>query len=83
MLKHFQRDPQIAAVGGEVFLRPDFLDIYQPLTHVGLNLTLFTNGTLVKPEHVELNLAAFERGLALSRPAATTPDGRGATPPAV
>jgi len=39
--------------------------------------------TLVKPEHVELNLAAFERGLALSRPAATTPDGRGATPPAV
>jgi len=35
--------------GGEVFLRPDFLDIYQPLTHVGLNLTLFTNGTLVTP----------------------------------
>jgi MoaA/NifB/PqqE/SkfB family radical SAM enzyme len=33
--------------GGEVFLRPDFFDIYTPLTRLGLMLTLFTNGTLV------------------------------------
>ncbi len=35
--------------GGEVLLRPDFPDIYEPLTELGLNLTLFTNGTLVTP----------------------------------
>lgn len=33
--------------GGEVFLRPDFFEIYTPLTRLGLLLTLFTNGTLV------------------------------------
>ena len=33
--------------GGEVFLRPDFFEIYTPLTRLGLILTLFTNGTLV------------------------------------
>ncbi len=33
--------------GGEVFLRPDFFDIYTPLTRMGFILTLFTNGTLV------------------------------------
>jgi radical SAM protein with 4Fe4S-binding SPASM domain len=33
--------------GGEVFLRPDFFEIYQPLTRMGLILTLFTNGTLI------------------------------------
>lgn len=33
--------------GGEIFLRPDFFDIYQPLTRMGLILTLFTNGTLI------------------------------------
>jgi len=33
--------------GGEVFLRPDFFEIYTPLTRLGLMLTLFTNGTLV------------------------------------
>lgn len=35
--------------GGEVFLRPDFLDLYLPLTQLGLNLCVFTNGTLVTP----------------------------------
>ena len=35
--------------GGEVLLRPDFPDLYEPLTELGLNLTLFTNGTLVTP----------------------------------
>jgi radical SAM protein with 4Fe4S-binding SPASM domain len=33
--------------GGEVFLRPDFFEIYTPLTRMGLLLTLFTNGTLI------------------------------------
>ncbi len=33
--------------GGEVLLRPDFFEIYTPLTRMGLLLTLFSNGTLV------------------------------------
>lgn len=33
--------------GGEVFLRPDFFQIYEPLTRMGLLITLFTNGTLI------------------------------------
>ncbi|NLH99091.1 MAG: radical SAM protein [Chthonomonadales bacterium] len=33
--------------GGEVFLRPDFFDIYEPLTDMGLLITLFTNATLI------------------------------------
>ncbi len=33
--------------GGEVSLRPDFFEIYTPLTRMGLILTLFTNGTLI------------------------------------
>jgi radical SAM protein with 4Fe4S-binding SPASM domain len=33
--------------GGEVFLRPDFFEIYEPLSRMGLVLTLFTNGTLI------------------------------------
>lgn len=39
--------------GGEVFLRPDFFQIYEPLTHMGLILTLFTNGTLITETVVE------------------------------
>lgn len=35
--------------GGEIFLRPDFFDIYEPLTSLGLNLSLYTNGTLITP----------------------------------
>jgi radical SAM protein with 4Fe4S-binding SPASM domain len=33
--------------GGEVLLRRDFFEIYEPLTRMGLVLTLFTNGTLI------------------------------------
>ncbi len=33
--------------GGEVFLRRDFFEIYEPLTRMGLVLSLFTNGTLI------------------------------------
>jgi len=33
--------------GGEVFLRPDFFEIYDPLTRMGLIISLFTNATLI------------------------------------
>ena len=33
--------------GGEVFIRSDFFEIYEPLTRMGLVITLFTNGTLI------------------------------------
>ncbi|HSQ79258.1 MAG TPA: radical SAM protein [Candidatus Bathyarchaeia archaeon] len=36
--------------GGEIFLRPDFFEIYRPLTRLGLVLALFTNGTLITPD---------------------------------
>jgi radical SAM protein with 4Fe4S-binding SPASM domain len=36
--------------GGEVFARPDFLDIYAYAKRKGLLITLFTNGTLITPE---------------------------------
>ncbi len=36
--------------GGEVFLRRDFFEIYEPLTRMGLVLALFSNGTLIKKE---------------------------------
>jgi radical SAM protein with 4Fe4S-binding SPASM domain len=35
--------------GGEIFLRPDFFDIYGHAKQKGLLLTLFTNGTLITP----------------------------------
>lgn len=39
--------------GGEIFLRKDFFDIYEPLTRMGLIVTLFTNGTLITPAIAE------------------------------
>jgi radical SAM protein with 4Fe4S-binding SPASM domain len=33
--------------GGEIFLRPDFFELYTPLTRLGIFVTLFTNGTLI------------------------------------
>ncbi|MBI3912164.1 MAG: radical SAM protein [Armatimonadetes bacterium] len=35
--------------GGEIFARPDFLDIYTCAKQKGLIITLFTNGTLITP----------------------------------
>lgn len=35
--------------GGEVFLRPDFFDIYEPLTTMGFLISLYTNATLISP----------------------------------
>lgn len=36
--------------GGEVFLRKDFFEIYEPLSRLGILITLFTNGTLISEE---------------------------------
>ncbi|HYK90010.1 MAG TPA: radical SAM protein [Acidobacteriota bacterium] len=36
--------------GGEVFARPDFLDIYIHAKKAGLIITLFSNGTLITPQ---------------------------------
>jgi len=36
--------------GGEVFLRRDFLSVYEPLTSMGLSLIVYSNGTLVTPQ---------------------------------
>ncbi len=37
--------------GGEIFLRPDFFEIYEPLTRLGLILSIYTNGTLITDTH--------------------------------
>jgi radical SAM protein with 4Fe4S-binding SPASM domain len=36
--------------GGEIFLRPDLLEIYDHARRQGLLVTLFTNGTLITPQ---------------------------------
>lgn len=36
--------------GGEIFLRPDFREIYEGMMQLGLIVTLFTNGTLITEE---------------------------------
>ncbi len=40
--------------GGEVFMRPDFFDIYRYMKRRGLLLTIFTNGTLITPGVADL-----------------------------
>jgi radical SAM protein with 4Fe4S-binding SPASM domain len=40
--------------GGEPLLRPDFADIYMMLKRKGLLVSVFTNATLVRPEHIAL-----------------------------
>jgi radical SAM protein with 4Fe4S-binding SPASM domain len=40
--------------GGEIFLRPDFLDIYVHAREKGLLLTLFTNGTRITAQAADL-----------------------------
>lgn len=37
--------------GGEVFLRQDFWEIYEPIARMGVILTLFTNATLIRRDH--------------------------------
>ena len=40
--------------GGEPLLRPDFTEIYMMLKRKGLLISLFTNATLIRPEHIAL-----------------------------
>jgi radical SAM protein with 4Fe4S-binding SPASM domain len=40
----------LVLTGGEVFLRSDFFEIYEPLTRMGLLLNVFSNGTLITKE---------------------------------
>lgn len=40
--------------GGEPLLRPDFATIYRECRRLGLVVTVFTNATLLRDEHVEL-----------------------------
>jgi radical SAM protein with 4Fe4S-binding SPASM domain len=58
--------------GGEIFLRPDFFEIYDHARKLGLLLTLFTNGTMITeriadrlaeypPDGVEISLYGFSR----------------------
>lgn len=37
----------VLLTGGEIFLRQDFFKIYEPISELGLSLTLYTNATLV------------------------------------
>lgn len=43
----------LTLTGGEVFLRQDFREIYEPLTRLGLNIQIFTNATLITPDIVK------------------------------
>jgi MoaA/NifB/PqqE/SkfB family radical SAM enzyme len=40
--------------GGEPLLREDFADIYLGLKRLGLFVSVFTNATTIRPEHVAL-----------------------------
>ena len=40
--------------GGEPLLREDFAEVYMMLKRKGLLLSVFTNATLVRPEHIAL-----------------------------
>ncbi len=44
----------LTLTGGEVFLRHDFAEIYRYAIGKGFLVTVFTNATLLKSEHVEL-----------------------------
>jgi radical SAM protein with 4Fe4S-binding SPASM domain len=36
--------------GGEVFIRPDFKEIYEELSKMGFNIEIYTNATMITPE---------------------------------
>lgn len=43
----------LTLTGGEILLRPDFREIYEGISQLGLIITLFTNGTLITEEIVD------------------------------
>lgn len=49
--------------GGEPLLRPDFPDIYMALRRKGLLVSIFTNATIISPQHIRLFQQAPPRDL--------------------
>ncbi len=49
--------------GGEPLLRPDFPDIYTALRRKGLLVSIFTNATIISPQHIRLFQQAPPRDL--------------------
>lgn len=43
----------VTLTGGEVFLRPDFREIYHGLLDLGLVVQIYTNGTLITPKIID------------------------------
>lgn len=60
---------EVTLMGGELFLRPDWLAVAERLRRGGVGLVIFTNGTLLNPERI-----AQLRGLA-PRTVGTSLDG--------
>jgi radical SAM protein with 4Fe4S-binding SPASM domain len=61
----------VCLTGGEPLLRSDFFNIYEPLTTWGLNITLFTNATLITPTIAHLLAQAPPNRLEVSLYGAT------------
>lgn len=56
----------LTLTGGEVFTRRDFPEIYRHARARGLLVTIFTNATMVRPEHAELLRAEPPFGVEVS-----------------
>ena len=61
----------ITFTGGEVFLRPDFADIYTHARRLGLLVTVFTNATLLTPRLADLLAEIRPRGVEVTLYGAT------------
>lgn len=57
--------------GGEVFLRPDFPEIYMHTLRAGIIPTIFTNGTMITDELVDLLVSAPPRAVDITLYGAT------------
>jgi len=57
--------------GGEVFVRPDFPEIYMHTLRAGILPTIFTNGTMITPELADLFASAPPQGVDITLYGAT------------
>jgi len=57
--------------GGEVFVRPDFPEIYEHTLRAGILPTIFTNGTMITPELADLFASAHPQGVDITLYGAT------------
>lgn len=57
--------------GGEIFLRPDFEEIYLHAKRLGFIITLFTNGTLITPEVADMLAKVAPRSIEITLDGAT------------